>query len=165
VSEHSRQAGADTPPTGGRTTVMRCEIGACRNSTREQKPFCSLHVEQNTYVRGLLSTLEGQEKEEARVRRSGARAVDSQGLNAIEILRQLRFHGDQTAERLALTIRIDLELVEVYVRALAKENLIFLGRTERGSTIVSLKDPTAAAWAEPKQRARTRERRTAPRSA
>ncbi len=161
----TRLSGAAKPRQEVRYSGMMCALDGCANTTRERKPYCTAHVEHHAYVRGLLSSVKGREEEEARVRRLGTRGVDSGGLNAREILQQLRVHGDRTAERLALAIRIDLELMQVYLSALARRKLVRLGRSDRGSTVVSLRNSDSEAWAQRKGRAKTPARRTTPRSA
>lgn len=112
----------------------RCEL--CGQATREGKPYCSEHVERHAYVREVMAALEARAEEERAVLRRGAAAVDLQGINAREVLLQLRLHGERTVERLARDLQLDPRLVPHYVQALARRGLVRLGRTSRGSVLV-----------------------------
>lgn len=114
---------------------QECALEGCRDHTRERKPYCTEHLEHQPYVLSLLSRIGGRREEEERVRRAGARGVDPDGINARDILVVLRVAGGRTAESLACALQIDLELMEAYFLALERRGLIFLGGSERGSTV------------------------------
>lgn len=113
---------------------LRCEV--CGQATREGKPYCPDHVERHGYVQEVMAALERRAAEEERVLRKGAAAVDPEGINAREILLQLRLHGERTVERLARDLQLDPRLVPHYAQALARRGLVRLGRTSRGCVLV-----------------------------
>jgi hypothetical protein len=106
------------------------------NTTRERKPFCAEHVQEHPYINDLMRRLADSEREVARVKQRGAKEVDTQGLLAREILRELA-HGDRTVERLARDMQIDPSVVDCYVRALARRGRVTLGETSRGNVLVA----------------------------
>ena len=135
-----------------RGDTQHCGAPGCSRATRENKPYCSDHVDQHPYVQGLLGKLEGREAEEARVRRQGPRAVDTESLTSNEILQHLSFHGNRTVERLARELNLEIKTLHGYVRALKQEGLVTLSRNKRGSTVV---EPTSQpAWLQTTQATR-----------
>ncbi len=128
----------ETPPQLAYHPARKCDQEGCGRITKERKPFCPDHVEHHPYVQHLLGQMAKRQQEENRVRRLGGRGVDPKGLNATEILVQLRIRGDRTAERLAFDLQIDLDLVETYLRSMAGRRLISVGRSDRGSLVASL---------------------------
>ena len=113
-------------------------MAGCLKTTREGKPFCPDHVEQHAYVQGILGMLADREAEEARVRDQGADAVDPEGLTARELILHLTLHGARTVERLSREMQLDGPALQGYVHALVERNVVELGRTNRGSTVVKL---------------------------
>jgi len=53
------------PESGQHKGSCSCASDGCGKSTREGKPFCSLHIEQADYIQAILSELACREKEEA----------------------------------------------------------------------------------------------------
>lgn len=120
----------------GRPKTKHCEAPDCHAATREGKPYCSDHVEEHPYVQDLLDKLANREAEESRVRRSGARAVDTEGITAQEILVYVIVHGARTVHRLSRELNLDVKTIEGYVRALEREKKVHTTSTKRGSMIV-----------------------------
>lgn len=120
------------------STTRFCDVLGCTQTTREGKPFCPDHVELHPYVQSILDTLREREEEEEKVRQRGARAVDPHGLTARELVLHLSLHGARTLERLSRELQLDTRVLDGYVGALARRGVIGLGRTNRGSTVVSL---------------------------
>ena len=113
-----------------------CEAEACGETTRGGKPFCTQHVERSDYVQRLMRTLARAEREVERVRASGARAVDPEGLTCSEILRELRVHGPRSAQRLARTLALEPHVLRVYLRVLALAGRVRLRLAQRGRLMV-----------------------------
>ena len=126
----------------GKTTTSAsanaCGSSGCLHSTREGKPYCPDHVKEHPYVQGILSTLQDVHAEREKVRERGARAVDLKGLTTKELLLHLTLNGARTIERLARELQLDSVVLNGYVRALVKQGVVDLGRTNRGSTVVKL---------------------------
>ena len=120
------------------STTRSCDAPGCSATTREGKPYCPDHVEQHPYVQSILDLLTAREEEEASVRSRGARAVDPDGLTARELLLHLSLHGARTLERLSRELQLEMEILKGYISALESRQLINLGRTHRGSTVVRL---------------------------
>lgn len=123
--------------TRDRPVTRYCQRSGCGVATRAGKPFCSAHVEDHPYVRGLLSLIAEMRSEAALVRVRGARAVDTRALSSQEILRFLRVHGERSVPRLARDLNIPLEILEFYVKALGSRNLVALRENKRGATLIS----------------------------
>ena len=121
-----------------KSTARTCETRGCPRSTREGKPHCPEHVDEHPYVQSILSALAGREREEAKVRSRGSGAVDLSGMTAKEVVMHLELRGASTVERLSRDLRLDVDVLEGYVRALVKNGVVGLAKTRRGSTLVRL---------------------------
>jgi len=115
-----------------------CSLAGCEQRTQEGKPFCVGHVDHNPYVRDVMAVIAAADQERALVRRRGSRAVDPEALTSREILRELRVHGACSPARLARRLGLDLELLRVYLRALARERALRLSSRGRGQVVVPL---------------------------
>jgi hypothetical protein len=125
------------PPTQRWAERLTCNTPSCSNVTRERKPYCTEHIDRLDYVRGLLDTLSAVEDELELVRRTGVKAVDTCGVVAGEILRELRQHGDRTARRLSRDLKLDSDIVSAYLRALALFGAVVLRPGNRGRVVAS----------------------------
>lgn len=125
------------PPSTRWAERVLCAAPGCSNPTRERKPYCTEHIDQLDYVQQLKDTLASVEEEQALVRRRGAKAVDLSGITAQEILRELRLHGDRTARRLSRDLKLESELVDAYLRALAIGGEVELRPGNRGHMVAS----------------------------
>lgn len=125
------------PPAATRAR-RKCGEEGCDRTTREDKPFCSEHVECHPYVQDLMTQIAERETELARVERAGARAVDPDGPTAWEIHNYLRVHGDRTIPGLARELNIDLPVLEIFIHALNRRGLLGLSANSRGIGVVSL---------------------------
>jgi hypothetical protein len=132
------------PPRPHTPSTRGCRHGDCEAMTREGKPYCPDHVDVHPYVRNLLDALAGRRAEEERVRSAGADAVDMDGITAREVVLHLSLHGARTIERISRELQIDGEIVTGYVAALDERDLIVTSATNRGSTVVKLRDPERA---------------------
>ncbi|MGE0708557.1 MAG: hypothetical protein AB7N76_22985 [Planctomycetota bacterium] len=112
--------------------------------TREGKPYCPEHVDDHPYVRDLLAALAARQAEEERVRTRGSVEVDLDGITAREVVLHLSLHGARTIERISRELQIDSDVVAGYVDALNERDLIDMSHTNRGSTVVKLRDPERA---------------------
>ena len=128
----------DRPDTKGGHGARKCEADGCNQATRENKPFCSDHVDQHPYVQAILATLAGDEEEIERIQARGKKAVDTDGSLVASILLQLEQNGERTLERLSRDLWVDKPIVETAVRELAKQGIVTLGMTKRKSTTAML---------------------------
>lgn len=118
-----------------------CEAPGCSKSTREKKPFCSDHVEMHPYVQELLKAVADQTAEQKKVdQKISAQHVPADSLTVQEIINHIKVHGSRTVERLARELNFEVELIHRYVNTLISRGVLKIGRTKRGSTIVSLVD-------------------------
>lgn len=123
-----------------------CGLASCEDPTREGKPYCVKHVDHNPYVREVMEAIAGAEREQGLARRRGSRAVDPAGLTSSEILRELRVHGPQSPPRLSRRLGIDLGVLRVYLRALARKRVLRLVQRDRLQIVVPL-EPVALSQA------------------
>lgn len=121
-----------------------CQHSTCEEMTREGKPYCPEHVDDHPYVRDLLAALAARQAEEERVRTRGSVEVDLDGITAREVVLHLSLHGARTIERISRELQIDSDVVAGYVDALNERDLIDMSHTNRGSTVVKLRDPERA---------------------
>ena len=140
----------------GRRRTTHCEAPDCKRATREGKPFCTEHVASSNYVRNLLASMAAREAEEASVR--GAEAADPFGPSAREILITLWVNGERTVARLARELNIEFPVVQEFVQALVKAELITLRPTRRGAgkaklipRLEALEDPRDLRYLRPAQ--------------
>lgn len=144
------------PPKGGRRIpAPLCEVPGCTETTRERKPYCTQHVAEHSYVRGLLETIESIENEIKATRKLGSRAVDVSGPTANDLLGFVRENGPRSVPRLGRDLNLPVAVVKSYVTALARAGRIVTKRTERGAIRVEL-TPAANPNGEVLRRARVR---------
>lgn len=123
---------------GRESDSLPCE--ACGQPTREGKPYCPEHVDQQPYVAELLAELARQEAELAMVSLHGSDAVDTSGLTARELLQLVRLHGPRTVQRLGRELNIKPIIIRSYVRAMSEVGMVELGISKRGKTVVRASD-------------------------
>lgn len=116
-----------------RPGAAKCQLDACGQSTREGKPYCSQHIENGTYVQGILKELELRETEADLLDRG--KSIDDDGHLVRESLLLLE-QGGYTAARLARLLDITHAAAETLIRFMAKKKLAKMGRTERGATTI-----------------------------
>ena len=133
VAELSSQSGA--------TTTRTCEARGCYDTTRENKPFCTKHVEEHPYVQRILDILREKEAEHQAVLERGSAAVDLTGLTAKELILHLSLHGSRTLERLCREFQIGAQVMRGYVEALTQNGYVVQGRTLRGNLLVRISTP------------------------
>jgi len=130
-------------PLTGCNQTRECMEPGCLNTTRESKPYCPDHVELNPYIQGILEKLEERKIEHNRVKEVGQDAVDLSGLTVNEILLHLELHGSRTVERLKREFQLEDSVLLPYFEKLERAGKITLGKTQRGSTVVRLKQRVA----------------------
>lgn len=126
-------------PCSGRPGGRTCSLLGCNNNTREQKPYCSEHLELNAYAGKVIQELREMEAEDERVSRLAIRGNEAiHTLNAQEIVNKLRHEGERTVKGLAKDLNLDLRIVWAYIRALTTKKVVIVGTTDRGDPKVSL---------------------------
>lgn len=128
---------------GGRDT-RHCELDGCVRATTGRKPFCSNHLEEMPYVRGVQERILARRTEWDAVEKRGVRAVDLEGTTALEILEYSRVHGPCTVRRLAKDLSMERSLLDPYVASLRKHRLIRLTANKRGVPVVHFLETAAA---------------------
>lgn len=135
-----------SPSNGGAgsgSSTRECGIPGCNETTRELKPYCPDHVDDNPYVQEIINALSANKKEQDNVLEKGPEAVDLEGMTASAIRLLLTNHGARTVERLSRDLSLEATIVKKYVDSLVNEGQVTLGRTTRGSTIVRIKEDAA----------------------
>lgn len=132
------------PVENPRSTSKVCQIPGCPASTREGKPYCSDHVDQNPYATQLLESLAELEREHAKVRRRGATAVRPDSPTSCEILRELEQQRTCSVARLAQILALPQTLVGTYVQGLARTGHVMTSGFRRDRLQVSLAQPANA---------------------
>lgn len=115
-----------------------CEADGCNQSTRENKAFCTDHVENQPYVQDLMRRMADREQEDLKVRQNGSSAVNLKGITISEILLHLRQNGPRTEDRLQRELQIEKGTLYSYIVALRKNGIVELGTTPRGCTSIAL---------------------------
>lgn len=121
--------------------TLRCNAKGCDEGTREGKPYCPDHVDQNDYVRDLLAKLDAKEKEAVAVRKKGQRVIDNDSITLQEIVQDLNIHGPRTIARLCRDTQLDHDVLIGYIDRLEKEGRVKKFRTGRGNDSVKLVTP------------------------
>lgn len=119
--------------TPSRPGASYCQIDGCEASTRENKPFCSDHVERAPYVQRILMELELRDMEARNL--NAGKPIDINGhliREAILLLQQSSY----TAARLARLLDIEHVAAENLIAIMDEKKIARKGRTERGSTTV-----------------------------
>lgn len=137
-------------PTRKRKKPRHCERADCSEATREGKPYCSDHVGELPYVQAVQARIAAREQEHDAVARRGARAVDPYGPTARDILLSLWINEERTVARLARELNLDFQMVQHYVKRLARAKLIELIPARRGAGKARLV-PALAAESDPRR--------------
>ena len=122
-----------TSPTS-RVSNPRCKEKECDRTTREGKPYCSDHVEHSPYVRRVIEELELRDREAASLAKGGT--VSPNGHLVRETLLMLE-QGSYTAAKLSRLMDISHNSTETLIREMSRMGLAHLGKTDRGSLIIS----------------------------
>lgn len=109
-----------------RPRPVYCHALGCSRATRHGKPYCGKHVDRHGYVQEILSNLEHQREEQARVKRWGHRHVGVDGITAQDILLRIQFKGPRGVRRLARELALDPLVAEAYKQALVLAGLVEL---------------------------------------
>jgi len=116
----------------------RCEHPGCNEATRENKPFCSEHIEDSPYLQRLTAQLAAKENEETLVGLRGASEVEEDSETLKEIQNILEITGPRTTLALAKATMLDEKALSGYLNYLKKKGLIKTTRNRRGNTVVKL---------------------------
>lgn len=123
------------------SNTRTCSEDDCKSATREGKPYCPEHVELNPHSRIVVAEIARRQAEDERIRlgKTEPGDVNLSGITAKEILQNLDDHGPRTIQRLCRELSIGAPVLNGYVEALGDRGLIVIGRTSRGSVMVSLR--------------------------
>jgi len=124
----------------GLSNTRTCSENDCAKATREGKPYCPDHVELNPHSRIVVAEIARRQEEDEQIRLGKTEVVDVNlaGITAKEILQNLDDHGPRTTQRLCRELSIEPTVINGYIEALGKRGLISIGKTSRGSVMVSL---------------------------
>ena len=101
-----------------------CDFDDCTQTTRENKAFCTDHIEKQPYVQDLMKRMLAREQEDFRVRCEGSVSVNFHGITVNEILLHLRQSGPRTEERLQRELQLEKSILYNYIIALQKKGLV-----------------------------------------
>lgn len=129
----------DLRSEGSRTPTIHCKIQGCPEATREGKPYCPKHVAKNTYVARLMQQIKSAEEEKQKVaQQNSIRPIKADSLVLSEIRNYLLANSERTVFRIAKDLRLDSELVRVYIRYLVKRENAVYGLSHRNITTVRM---------------------------
>jgi predicted HTH transcriptional regulator len=104
-------------------------------STREGKPFCSVHIENAPYVQRILGILRERNKEEEKLNKTRGR-IPKDGFFYRETLLLLRTK-DFTAKGLARRLDISHHAAKRLIALVANDGLAKRSQTSRGDLTIS----------------------------
>ncbi len=112
----------------------------CGKSTREGKPYCSEHIEYLDFPRSVMDEVAAREEEIEHAMRGDWRKIDINGGNTQEVLMHLFTHGSRTVHRISRDVFIgaSVRVAQAFADALEHAGLIEIGRTGRGSPVLSI---------------------------
>ena len=111
----------------------QCDEPGCVRTTRENKPYCSEHVERAEYVQALMAELELRDSEaDALV---AGKPIAADGHLVRETLLMLR-QGSYTSAKLSRLMDISHEATEALIRYLHERQLAIMSKTDRGAIII-----------------------------
>lgn len=110
------------------------------NATREAKPFCSEHLGEHPYVQELRHKLKLMDREAEQIKLRGASAAKPDGLLAGELMIRLvcDHGGSASVDRLSREVQRKRPVVAAIFLALAKRGTVVMGRTQRGTIIITV---------------------------
>jgi len=126
-------------PSHTKTRTRICEEASCSNTTRENKPFCSNHVERADYVQDILHAIKNQEIEQEKALSQGIRAIKRDSLTVKEIILTLSQKGEKTINYLCRDLQLPEDVMLVYAKFLVKHKIAKRHRTHRGSETLVLR--------------------------
>jgi len=114
----------------------------CGKTTREGKSYCSDHVEEGSYIQGLMDRISGKDYEEDLAETSYARFRDHVGdeytTTMDEIKLCLTLHGPRSIARIAKDIGINKDAAKSYIALLSHRGDVSITINTRGASIVRL---------------------------
>jgi len=123
------------PDGGQHKGTSPCQAEKCKKSTREGKPFCSVHIEQAPYVADILDILSKRDAEEEILERGKGR-VSEEGFFYKETLLLLRTK-DFTAKALSRRLDISHRAAGRLIRLLVADKLATYTTTKHGGLILN----------------------------
>jgi len=118
-----------------------CASQSCTAVTREGKPFCPVHVEDNPHAEWVVKQISDRAEEDAVVARGDTpvSGYNIKGLTSQAILQQLSEYGTRTKPRLCRELTLDRAVLDGYVEALLNRGLVVEGMTNRGTETLALR--------------------------
>jgi len=113
-----------------------CGKRGCRNSTREDKPFCPTHVLEHPYVQQIALAIKAREDEIARIELGGTPDLTSSIVSETLVL--LHETGGATVERLARERGISHHVSMSIIEAMNTAGMVTLRKTKRGAVIAQI---------------------------
>jgi hypothetical protein len=130
---HLRNIG-DTEPR----VIDRCQVKGCGASTREGKPYCSLHIENCAYIRTILAELDRRSAESATLDSGRWIACNAHLVREASLL---LLQGSYTAARLARMLDITERAAAVLIRMMSRQGLVTVSFSESGAISATRRDP------------------------
>ena len=123
-----------------------CEAVKCHETTREGKPFCPEHVELNPHAHRVAQEIARREREDRCVARgeTSVEQMNTSGITAAAIMQCLGEKGTRTKARICRELNIESAVLDGYVEALSRKNLVVVGTTIRGNETLTLRSSPSA---------------------
>jgi hypothetical protein len=123
------------PESGQHKGSCSCSSRGCSKSTREGKPYCSVHIEESAYIRVILAELDRREAEEKILDRKRG-SVSKDGFFVREGMLLLRTK-DFTIKAFSRRLDISHHAAERLISMLVKWRLARRLKAGRGGATVS----------------------------
>lgn len=120
-----------------RTSAVKkdCAVKGCPIQTREGKDYCSDHVERCDYVKSILDARKQHLLETRRINKNpGALTIDTEIVR--DAINFLTYDGPLSLEKLASLLSASNTLVEKIVMLLARQRMVTVKKTKRGSRLI-----------------------------
>jgi len=125
----------------GKPTKPRCaavEGGKiCDRSTRHGKDLCADHIIESPYAKWIIEKLTLYNSEVARIKKSGSiKSIEEDSFVLQEIVKVLHYRGSKSIKGLAREISMEIDVVEVYARYMARRKLAKLRRAKKADDYI-----------------------------
>lgn len=130
------EAYAEGRPGGSRARAdaHRCRVEGCPVTAWHGKPFCPDHVALSPYAGAVAAAWEQRAEDALRGRARPGSTLSEDALVTITAL-----GGSASVERIARELGVSLEAAQGVARGLARQRLVRLEETQRGSTRLVLR--------------------------
>ena len=122
------------PPIQYISVGARISCVICKRSTRNNKPWCPMHITESPYVQWILKQTGRQEQELREVHRSQSSIlIEEHSLTLQEIIAHLYHKGAKTIKGLSKDLSLDPETVKHYIDKLRSLDMVRIELNKRKS--------------------------------